>query len=51
MRLTMQERKALTNQVASRYRGATGSEKRRMLDEFVSNTGYNRKYAITLLNG
>jgi len=22
-----------------------------MLDEFVSNTGYNRKYAITLLNG
>ncbi|MFA5448177.1 MAG: transposase [Sphaerochaeta sp.] len=47
----MRERKSLTNQVAPRYRGASGEEKKRMLDEFVSNTGYNRKYAITLLNG
>lgn len=47
----MRERKALTNQVAKRYRRASRIEKVRMLDEFVANTGYNRKYAITLLNG
>jgi len=51
MRLTMKEKKSLTNQVASRYRGASKEEKRKILDEFVSNTAYNRKYAITVLNG
>ncbi len=50
MRLTMQERKALTDQVAARYRGARRADKQLMLDEFVANTGYHRKYAIRLLN-
>lgn len=51
MRLGMHERKALTDQVAFRYRQAKGVEKRKVLDEFVANTGYHRKYAIMLLNG
>ena len=35
MRLTMQERKALTDQVAARYRGARRADKQLMLDESV----------------
>ena len=27
-----------------------GKQKRRILDEFVSGSGYHRKYAVTLLN-
>lgn len=37
--------------VYARYRQATREAKRRMLDEFCANTGYNRKYALRLLNG
>lgn len=50
MRLTMRERKALTDQVATRYRVAPRVEKQQILDEFVANTGYHRKYAIRILN-
>ena len=35
---------------AARYRQAAWNDKRRILDEFVAATGYNRKRAITLLN-
>jgi hypothetical protein len=50
MGMSMRERKALTDQVAARYRRATRKGKQQILDEFVANTGYHRKYAIRLLN-
>jgi len=37
--------------IYSRYRRAGLQEKRVILSEFCRNTGYNRKYAIRLLNG
>jgi len=37
--------------IYSRYRGADLQEKQVILSEFCRNTGYNRKYAIRLLNG
>jgi hypothetical protein len=45
----MKIRKALTDAQAGRYRASTFREKRRILDEFVASTGYNRKYASHLL--
>ena len=36
--------------MAPRYQRASRSRKTRMLDEFVANAGYARKYAIQLLN-
>jgi len=36
--------------VSLRYREASPLDKRRILDEFVATTGYNRKYAIQVLN-
>ena len=50
MGLTMGERRALTDQVARRYRSASRKEKTVILGEFVEATGYTRKYAIHLLN-
>jgi hypothetical protein len=41
----MAERKAVTKQMARRYRGATRSEKGRMLDELVALTGWTRRHA------
>jgi hypothetical protein len=47
----MQERKAVTRQVRSRYRNTGRNEKSAILDEFIRITGYkNRKYALRLLN-
>jgi hypothetical protein len=40
----------LVRAVRPRYRHARRAEKTRILDEFVANTGYDRKYAIHLLN-
>jgi hypothetical protein len=37
--------------VYARYRQAERPQKQAMLDEFCASTGYNRKYAIRLLNG
>ena len=37
--------------VYARYRQAARAMKRNILDEFCANTGYNRKYALRLLNG
>ena len=37
--------------VHGRYQKAGSKDRERMLDEFCSNTGYNRKYAIRLMNG
>jgi hypothetical protein len=40
----------LVRAIRPRYRRAGRAEKTRILDEFVANTDYNRKYAIHLLN-
>ena len=37
--------------VYRRYQTAGSKEREKMLDEFCLNTGYNRKYAIRLMNG
>jgi hypothetical protein len=50
MGLDMKQKKALTKEVAGRYRKAGLKEKTAILNEFVANTGYDRKYAITMLN-
>jgi hypothetical protein len=50
MGLKMSERKALVREVAPRYKKAGKKEKGRILDEFVHNSGYNRKYAIHILS-
>lgn len=50
MGLTMNERKAVTNELARRYQRATKSERGRLLDQFMQLTGYNRSYASHLLH-
>lgn len=48
--LTMRERQAVTAQTAPKYRKAGKKKKKgEKLDQFVELTGYNRKYAIFLL--
>ena len=37
--------------VYPRYRGAARADRGRILDEFCETTGYQRKYALRLLNG
>jgi predicted transcriptional regulator len=49
--LSMPTRQELISAVRERYGQATGMERRRILDEFVSMTGYHRKHAIRLLGG
>jgi hypothetical protein len=43
-------KKELLEAIRPRYKNTTRSEKKRILDEFCSTTGYNRKYAIRILN-
>ena len=50
MGLAMSTRRELTEDLARRYRQASKKEKGRILDQFVQTTGYQRKYAIQLLN-
>jgi len=50
MGLTMSEKKAITKEVARRYRKARKREKGGILDEFVATTGYNRSYASWVLS-
>ena len=45
----MSEKKAITKEVARRYRKAKKKEKGGMLNEFVATTGYNRNYAAWTL--
>jgi len=47
--LTMKEKKVVTREVSKRYKKARKGEKRLILDEFVSLTGYNRSYAARIL--
>lgn len=44
------EKKAYLKQIKPRYRKATKADKQRILDEFCAVCGYNRKYAIRVLN-
>lgn len=50
MGLTMRERRAITREVARRYRKARKKEKGGMLNEFVATTDYNRTYASWVLS-
>jgi hypothetical protein len=50
MSLNMHERKAVTNELARRYRAATKGERGRLLDDFMKLTGYNRNYASHILH-
>ncbi len=45
-----QARRVLLQQVAPAYHRASGTDKQQILEEFVSATGYARKYALWLLN-
>jgi|SRR6185295_16269367 len=50
MRLKLNERQSLVRVNASRYQGSSKRQKRRILEEFVESTGYNRCYASLLLS-
>jgi hypothetical protein len=49
MELTLKERKKLTLLTAKKYRKSGKREKTAILNTFISQTGYERKYAIRLL--
>jgi hypothetical protein len=48
--MSLASRRELLAVTAPRYRATQGSERSRILEEFVASTGYHRKYALTLLN-
>jgi hypothetical protein len=48
--MTLVSRRELTKKVRDRYWRASKTEKIKILDEFVANTGYHRKYALALLH-
>ena len=48
--MSNQSRKEYLEVLKSRYKNAGKEEKEKILDEFCNNCGYNRKYAIRLLN-
>jgi hypothetical protein len=48
--LRTQARRVLLQQVAPAYHNASGPHKQQILEEFVTATGYARKYAMWLLN-
>jgi len=45
----MKEKQALTREVSKRYQQAGKKGKTKILDEFIENTCYNRKYALHIL--
>jgi hypothetical protein len=49
MELDLKERKKLTRVTAKKYRLSTKKEKSKILDTFIEQTGYGRKYAIHIL--
>ncbi|MFN8484678.1 MAG: DDE-type integrase/transposase/recombinase [Anaerolineae bacterium] len=48
--MSLLSKRELVTVVGPRYRAARRNEKSRILDEFVAATGYERKYAIQVLN-
>ena len=49
-KMTHEMRAELADVIRRRYRSAKGSEKRRILGEFIATTGYHEKSAIRVLN-
>ena len=49
MELDLKERQKLTGVTAKKYRLATKREKTKILDTYIAQTGYGRKYAIHIL--
>ena len=49
MELTLKERQKLTAITAKKYRSAEKRKKTKILDTFIEQTGYGRKYAIHIL--
>ena len=49
-RISLATRNELVEVVGQRYRASPRGERRLILDEFVSLTGYHRKHALRLLN-
>ena len=47
--MSVQSRQEYSRQVSKRYQAASRAEKVRILDEFCRTTGYNRKYAVSVL--
>ncbi len=47
--MNMETRKCCADAVCKRYQAATKEVKSLILDEFCTNCGYNRKYAIRIL--
>jgi aminopeptidase C len=50
MGLHMKEKQAVTREYAKRYTKAGRKEKSNLLNDFTALTGYNRKYAVRVLN-
>lgn len=50
MGLSMKERNSVTKEIAVRYKNATKNEKKAILNEYISLTGFNRKYAISKIS-
>ena len=48
--MSLSERKSYLIAIKRRYLEASKSDKKTILDEFCNVCGYNRKYAIRLLN-
>jgi len=48
--MNLMSRRELTMEARGRYRQATKKQKIKILDEFVANTHYHRKYALALLH-
>ena len=46
----MKERDSVTKEIANRYKNARKKEKKTILNEYISLTGFNRKYAISKIN-
>jgi hypothetical protein len=50
MELNLKEKQKLTAITAKKYRAATKKGKTKILDTFIEQTGYDRKYAIHILS-
>ena len=48
--MSNKSKKEYLAEIRKRYPNSTKEEKKMILDEFCSNCGYNRKYAIRLIN-
>lgn len=50
LKMSLKARQELLQSLRPQYLNTSQSEKKRLLDGFVAATGYNRKYAVTLLS-